>query len=52
VPGLVGVRGAGLMHDGLYYVSQVTHRITPDSYKQQFTLTREGFGTTVPEVLP
>jgi hypothetical protein len=51
-PGLVGVRGAGLMHDGMYYVAEVTHTITPESYKQRFTLTREGFGTDVPAVLP
>jgi len=50
--GLVGVRGAGLSHDGLYYVQQVTHQITPDSYTQQFTLTREGWGSTVPTVMP
>ncbi len=51
-PGLVGVRGAGNMHDGLYYISSVTHKITPDGYKQQFSLTREGFGSTVSEVSP
>ncbi len=51
-PGLVGVRGAGYGHDGLYYVQQVTHDITPESYSQQFTLTREGWGSTVPTVMP
>lgn len=51
-PGLVGVRGVGELHDGLYYVSQVTHKITPDSYKQSFMLTREGFGSNTPEVIP
>ncbi|MCY1083065.1 hypothetical protein [Archangium lansingense] len=51
-PGLVGVRGAGYGHDGLYYVQQVTHEIKPESYTQQFTLTREGWGSTIPMVRP
>lgn len=51
-PGLVGVRGAGYGHDGLYYVKQVTHEIKPESYTQQFTLTREGWGSTIPMVRP
>jgi hypothetical protein len=44
---LVGVRGAGEKHDGLYYVKQVTHRIRPGEYKQSFTLEREGLGSSV-----
>ncbi|RKI31330.1 hypothetical protein D7Y27_37955 [Corallococcus sp. AB004] len=52
VAGMVGVRGAGQAHDGLYYVKQVTHQITPDSYTQSFTLTREGWGSTVSTVSP
>jgi len=52
VAGMVGVRGAGSSHDGLYYVKQVTHQITQDSYTQQFTLTREGWGSTVSTVTP
>ncbi|MGZ3458109.1 MAG: hypothetical protein ACXU86_06330 [Archangium sp.] len=51
-PGLVGVRGAGYRHDGLYYVQQVTHSITPESYTQSFSLTREGWGSTVSMVRP
>jgi hypothetical protein len=51
-PGLVGLRGAGVTHDGVYYVQQVVHQITPESYTQQFTLTREGWGSTVSAVLP
>jgi hypothetical protein len=51
-PGLVGVRGAGYDHDGLYYVSSVTHRITPASYKQSFSISREGLGSTTPVVVP
>lgn len=50
--GLVGLRGTGLLHDGLYYVSEVTHTITRSSYKQRFSLAREGLGTTTPVVRP
>lgn len=50
--GLVGLRGAGYTHDGLYYVKRVTHRIQIGEYKQSFTLTREGQGSTTPVVLP
>jgi hypothetical protein len=50
--GLVGVRGAGYLHDGLYYVKQVTHTLARGSYRQKFTLTREGYGSTVPVVIP
>ena len=48
---LVGVRGAGWAHDGLWYVRQVVHDLTPGSYRQNFTITREGFGSTV-QVVP
>ena len=48
---LVGLRGVGFRHDGLYYVKSVTHRIQPGDYRQDFTLTREGQGSTLP-VLP
>ncbi|MET9108855.1 hypothetical protein [Streptomyces zhihengii] len=47
---LVGVRGAGVTYDGDYYVTSVTHNLTPGSYQQNFTLSREGLvarGTTV-----
>jgi hypothetical protein len=50
--GLVGLRGAGFSYDGLYYVKQVKHQISREGYKQSFTLTREGLGSTVPVVLP
>jgi hypothetical protein len=40
---LVGVRGAGLAYDGLYYVKKVTHEIKRGEYKQSFELTRDGF---------
>lgn len=42
--GIVSVRGAGYMNDGLYYVKQVTHNISPGEYTQSFTLSREGVG--------
>jgi hypothetical protein len=48
--GLVGLRGAGWSHDGLWYVRQVEHEVTPGSYRQRFTLAREGLGSTVPVV--
>jgi hypothetical protein len=50
--GLVGLRGVGFSYDGLYYVKKVTHVIRAGSYKQKFTLTREGTGSTVPMVVP
>ena len=50
--GLVGVRGAGYKYDGFYYVKRVTHSITPGEYKQSFTLSREGLGSTTPVVRP
>jgi hypothetical protein len=48
---LVGVRGAGYQHDGLWYVKKVTHQIRPGAYTQSFTLAREGHGSTVPAVI-
>ena len=47
---LVGVRGAGLPFDGLYYVTRVTHDIQRGSYKQSFSLARNGLVSTVPQV--
>jgi hypothetical protein len=49
---LVGVRGAGLAFDGLYYVKRVTHKIKRGEYKQDFTLTRNGIVSTVATVVP
>ncbi|HEY0760119.1 MAG TPA: hypothetical protein VGD59_12780 [Acidisarcina sp.] len=49
---LVGVRGAGLAFDGLYYVKSVTHKIKRGEYKQNFTLTRNGLVSTVSTVSP
>ena len=50
--GIVGLRGAGLSHDGMYYVKSVGHSIRKGEYKQQFTLTREGLGPITPVVRP
>lgn len=47
---LVGVRGAGLAYDGLYYVKTVKHEIKRGEYKQSFTLTRNGLISTLPNV--
>jgi hypothetical protein len=49
---LVGVRGAGLAYDGLYYVNSVTHDIKRGSYKQSFNLSRDGLISITPRVLP
>lgn len=47
---LVGVRGAGTPYDGLYYVRSVTHEIARGSYKQSFSLARNGLSSTIPVV--
>ncbi|MDJ0579913.1 hypothetical protein [Crocosphaera sp.] len=43
---LVVLRGVGITYDGLYYVKNVTHKLQQGSYKQDFTLTREGLIST------
>jgi hypothetical protein len=47
---LVGVRGAGMAFDGLYYVKSVTHNIKQGEYKQSFSLARNGLISTLPKV--
>jgi len=47
---LVGVRGAGLAYDGLYYVNTVTHEIKRGQYKQNFQLSRDGLISITPKV--
>jgi len=47
---LVGVRGAGLAYDGLYYVKSVSHDIQRGSYKQSFQIARNGLFPTLPTV--
>jgi hypothetical protein len=49
---LVGVRGAGLAYDGMYYVDSVTHHIKHGEYKQDFTLSRDGLVAQTPVVMP
>lgn len=49
---LVGVRGAGLTYDGLYYVNSVTHDIKHGEYKQNFNLSRDGLISNIPVVMP
>ena len=49
---LVGVRGAGVAYDGLYYVNSVTHNLKRGEYKQNFTLSRDGLISNTPTVLP
>lgn len=49
---LVGVRGAGLAYDGMYYVDSVSHSLKKGSYTQNFTLSRDGLISNVPAVLP
>jgi hypothetical protein len=52
--GLVGVRGAGIAYDGLYYVKSVTHNmnVRTHDYKQSFTLARNGLIPLGPVVVP
>lgn len=38
------VRGAGQQFSGTYYVERVHHILTPDSYRQNFTLRRNAVG--------
>jgi hypothetical protein len=47
---LVGVRGAGLAYDGLYYVDSVTHDIKRGEFKQSFQLSRDGLISLTPKV--
>lgn len=50
-PGLpVLVRGAGREHSGLYYVTQVSHTISADSYTQSFEAWRNAVGMTGAEI--
>jgi len=45
---IVELQGVGQAYSGLYYVKKVKHTIvTKGTYKQTFTLTREGLGTTI-----
>jgi hypothetical protein len=48
--GLVGVRGAGIAYDGLYYVKSVTSTLKRGEFKQSFSLTRNGLISITPRV--
>lgn len=48
---LVGVRGAGLAYDGMYYVDSVTHNLKRGEYKESFSLSRDGLISNTPKVL-
>ena len=47
---LVGVRGAGIAYDGLYYVNSVTHNIKRGDYTQSFSFSRDGLISPTPIV--
>ena len=51
---LVGVRGAGLGYDGLYFVKSVTHNLNcrTGEFKQSFQMARNGLVSILPAVLP
>jgi hypothetical protein len=49
---LVGVRGAGLAFDGVYFVSGVTSLLKRGSFKQSFALSRNGIVSLTPKVMP
>jgi len=49
---MVGVRGAGIAYDGLYYVNSVTHSLKRGEYKQNFSLSRDGLVANVSAVSP
>ncbi len=46
--GLVGMRGAGLANDGLWYVEQAVHQLSAGAFSTAFTISREGYLPTVP----
>nr|WP_298143340.1 hypothetical protein [uncultured Pseudomonas sp.] len=47
---LVGVRGAGIAYDGLYYVDSVTSTLGRGKFSQSFNLTRNGLISITPTV--
>jgi hypothetical protein len=47
---LVGVRGAGMAYDGLYFVKSVTSTIQRGEFKQSFELSRNGLVSITPRV--
>ena len=53
-PGVVAVRGAGYRYNGLYYIKKVVHVMNTVqgnwTYVQNFTLSRDGTGSTIEDV--
>ncbi len=49
-PGLIDLRGAGQSYDGRYRVTSVTHTLARGTYRQAFSLAREGTGSTISAV--
>lgn len=47
---LVGVRGAGIAYNGLYYVRKVSSTLKRGEFSQSFELTRNGLISIVPRV--
>lgn len=47
---LVGVRGAGVAFDGMYYVESVTNNLQRGQFKQSFELSRNALVSTLPRV--
>jgi hypothetical protein len=47
---LIGIRGAGLAFDGLYFIKSVTHSIKRGEFKQSFTAARNGLISTFSRV--
>jgi hypothetical protein len=47
---LVGMRGAGVAFDGMYYVDSTTHHLKPGEYKQNFVLKRNALIASTPVV--
>jgi hypothetical protein len=49
---MVGVGGAGLAYDGMYYVKSVTSNLKNGEFKQSFSLSRDGLISQTPRVVP
>jgi len=47
---LVGMRGAGLAFDGMYFVDSATHHLKPGEYKQDFVLKRNALVANTPVI--
>ena len=47
---LIGVRGAGVALDGMYFIKSVTHNIKKGEFKQDFVLSRNALVSNTPVV--